>query len=145
MDAPTTPLKWSTKKSNNSASAAAPGSSSYHLKSPPVRTPGGGGGGGSQHSNNGAARSIRSNANGNNGRMTAVFCDVVVEGVERNAEGWDLPPGEDAWLNSLHSWTKLSLFRFIRDLDILTYTWINSRQACKLSCFSYDTLSSRLG
>lgn len=26
--------------------------------------------------------------------MNAVFCDVVVEGVDRNAEGWDLPPGE---------------------------------------------------
>lgn len=91
MDAPTTPLKWSTKKTNNATSAAAaPGSSSYHLKSPTAhRTPGGG----SQHSSNGGARSIKSNGGGN-GRMNAVFCDVVVEAVDRNAEGWDLPPGE---------------------------------------------------
>lgn len=88
MDAPTTPLKWSTKKSNNAA-----GSSSYHLKSPTAhRTPGGG----SQHSSNGGARSIKSNvgSGSSSSRMNAVFCDVVVEGVERNADGWDLPPGE---------------------------------------------------
>jgi hypothetical protein len=85
MDAPTTPLKWSSKKSNSTSAGGG-----YHLKSPTAhRTPGGG----SQHSSNGGALSIRSNGTAANGRMNAVFCDVVVEGAERNAEGWDLPPG----------------------------------------------------
>lgn len=108
MSAPTTPLKWSSKKRDTHA-ASASASREYHLKSPsnasyhyqppstqqrsPNSVAGVGTRGGSTHSSNGARSRAGSTSSGS-GRMTAVFCDVVVEGAGRTSDGWDLPPGK---------------------------------------------------